>query len=272
MPPTPPRPRSCCCPARPITASSARRSRPPSCCRPATAEKPLHRALAFDKAWADASGGTDSPIAGTVATASVLDKPEVIAAFEREYKAAVQWMLDNPEEAGKLVETQLPQLGLKAAVMTASLKSITLEVHHCRGCPGEPGGVLSGSVGALARGHRRQAARRWFLLQLHPLDRQGRAPGAPACSTLSREWLPSSSDGSCSRCSSTRLSWPRPPTTIRALADLAWGSTLWVQLLITLKRLVIGLAVGAAVGWVLGWAPAWSRACARSSSRCAGWA
>jgi len=90
----------------------------------ATAEKPLHRALAFDKAWADASGGADSPIAGTVATASVLDKPEVIAAFEREYKAAVQRMLDNPEEAGKLVETQLPQLGLKAAVMTASLKSI----------------------------------------------------------------------------------------------------------------------------------------------------
>ncbi len=90
----------------------------------ATAEKPLHRALAFDHAWTEASGGTDSPIAGTVATASVLDKPEVIAAFEREYEAAVQWMLDNPEEAGKLVETQLPQLGLKAAVMTASLKSI----------------------------------------------------------------------------------------------------------------------------------------------------
>ena len=89
------------------------------------ADKPLHRALAFDKAWADAAGGADSPIAGTVATARVLDKPEVIAAFEREYEAAVQWMLDNPEEAGKLVETQLPQLGLKAAVMTASLKSIT---------------------------------------------------------------------------------------------------------------------------------------------------
>lgn len=91
----------------------------------ANTSKPLHRALAFDKAWGDASGGPDSPIAGTVATASVLDKPEVIAAFEREYKAAVQWMLDNPEQAGALVETQLPQLGLKAAVMTASLKNIT---------------------------------------------------------------------------------------------------------------------------------------------------
>ena len=34
-------------------------------------------------------------------------------------------MLANPEEAGTLVETELPQLGLKAAVMTASLQSIT---------------------------------------------------------------------------------------------------------------------------------------------------
>jgi NitT/TauT family transport system substrate-binding protein len=87
--------------------------------------QPLRRALAFDEAWSDASGGDNSPIAGTVATASVLDKPEIVAAFEREYKAAVQWMLDNPEQAGQLVETQLPQLGLKAAVMTASLKNIT---------------------------------------------------------------------------------------------------------------------------------------------------
>jgi NitT/TauT family transport system substrate-binding protein len=91
----------------------------------AKAAKPLHRTLAFDKAWADASGGSESPIAGTVATASVLDKPDVIMAFELAYQEAVQWMLDNPDEAGKLVETQLPQLGLKAAVMTASLKNIT---------------------------------------------------------------------------------------------------------------------------------------------------
>ena len=88
--------------------------------------KPARRALAFDKAWAAAAGSsTGTPIAGTVATASVMDKPEVVAAFLREYKAAVDWMLANPEEAGKLVETQLPQLGLKAAPLTASLKSIT---------------------------------------------------------------------------------------------------------------------------------------------------
>jgi NitT/TauT family transport system permease protein len=43
-----------------------------------------------------------------------------------------------------------------------------------------------------------------------------------------------------------------PADTARALGSLAWKGTLWIQLLITLKRLVIGLAVGAAVGWVLG--------------------
>lgn len=89
-------------------------------------ERPLRRALAFDKAWAQATGTSElTPIAGTVATASVMDKPEVVGAFLREYEKAVDWMLANPEEAGQLVETSLPELGLKAAPMTAALKSIT---------------------------------------------------------------------------------------------------------------------------------------------------
>jgi NitT/TauT family transport system substrate-binding protein len=86
---------------------------------------PLRRALAFDQAWAQAAGDSKgTPIAGTVATATVMEKPEVVDVFLREYRAAVEWMLANPEEAGKLVETELPQLGLKAAPLTASLKSI----------------------------------------------------------------------------------------------------------------------------------------------------
>jgi NitT/TauT family transport system permease protein len=43
-----------------------------------------------------------------------------------------------------------------------------------------------------------------------------------------------------------------PAETVRALGDLAWGSKLWIELLITLKRLVIGLAVGTAAGFLLG--------------------
>jgi NitT/TauT family transport system permease protein len=43
-----------------------------------------------------------------------------------------------------------------------------------------------------------------------------------------------------------------PADTAKALAGLAWGSKLWIELLITLKRMVVGLAVGAAAGWALG--------------------
>ena len=82
--------------------------------------------LAFDAAWIAATARSeDTPIAGTVALKSVMDKPEVIAAFQREYVAAVKWMLDDREAAGEFVATELPQLGLDAAVMTASLESIT---------------------------------------------------------------------------------------------------------------------------------------------------
>jgi len=43
-----------------------------------------------------------------------------------------------------------------------------------------------------------------------------------------------------------------PADTAKALANLVWEGTLWIQLLITLKRLVIGLAIGAAVGLIVG--------------------
>lgn len=43
-----------------------------------------------------------------------------------------------------------------------------------------------------------------------------------------------------------------PVETVQALGRLAWEGTLWIQLLITLRRLVIGLAIGAGVGLILG--------------------
>jgi NitT/TauT family transport system substrate-binding protein len=90
------------------------------------AEKPLRKAVAFDTAWAAAAGDAAvSPIAGVVVTPGVADRPDVVAAFQREYEAAVEWMLADPAAAGQLVETELPELGLKAAVMTAALQGIT---------------------------------------------------------------------------------------------------------------------------------------------------
>lgn len=89
----------------------------------------LYRSFSFDGRWEIVFGAeaARTPIAGTAATARVLDKPEVIAEYREQYAAAVEWMLANPEEAGKLVEEKLPQLGLKAAILTASLKNITWE-------------------------------------------------------------------------------------------------------------------------------------------------
>jgi NitT/TauT family transport system permease protein len=43
-----------------------------------------------------------------------------------------------------------------------------------------------------------------------------------------------------------------PLETAKALGHLAAGGDLWIQLLITLKRLVLGLAVGAGLGWIVG--------------------
>jgi len=43
-----------------------------------------------------------------------------------------------------------------------------------------------------------------------------------------------------------------PWATAKALASLAGEGTLWIQILVTLKRLVIGFAVGAATGLILG--------------------
>ncbi|MCX8032722.1 MAG: ABC transporter permease [Thermoleophilia bacterium] len=43
-----------------------------------------------------------------------------------------------------------------------------------------------------------------------------------------------------------------PGATAKALVRLAWEGRLWVELLVTLKRLVIGLLLGATGGWVLG--------------------
>ena len=43
-----------------------------------------------------------------------------------------------------------------------------------------------------------------------------------------------------------------PAATAVALARLAWEGRLWIELAITLKRLVLGLALGASAGWALG--------------------
>jgi Zn/Cd-binding protein ZinT len=76
--------------------------------------------------WAGATGGeTETTIAGTVALPNVQDKPDVVAVFSREYELAIEWMLDNPQEAGQMAEENLPELGFNAGPVSQALQNIT---------------------------------------------------------------------------------------------------------------------------------------------------
>lgn len=89
-------------------------------------DAPLHRVFDMGTEWiAVTDGETKTAIAGTVALPSVQDKPDVIAAFSREYVLAIDWMLENPVEAGQMAEENLPDLGFKAGPVAQALQNIT---------------------------------------------------------------------------------------------------------------------------------------------------
>ena len=50
------------------------------------------------------------PQAGMVALEATLDNPRLIARFNEEYAKSLQWCLDNPEEAGKMVAERIDML------------------------------------------------------------------------------------------------------------------------------------------------------------------
>ncbi|MFN8565288.1 MAG: hypothetical protein U0703_27520 [Anaerolineae bacterium] len=91
------------------------------CPRPA----PTRRCSSFSLAdeWTSITDDESrTPLTGTVALPSVLDQPEVIAAFQTEYALAVEWVIAHPEEAGQLAEEHLPELGLPAKPVALSLQ------------------------------------------------------------------------------------------------------------------------------------------------------
>jgi NitT/TauT family transport system substrate-binding protein len=89
-------------------------------------DAPLRRVFDMGTEWAEATGGeTKATIAGTVALPGVQDKPDVVAIFSREYELAIEWMLDNPQEAGQMAEENLPELGFNAGPVSQALQNIT---------------------------------------------------------------------------------------------------------------------------------------------------
>lgn len=91
-----------------------------------SSDRPLKRVFAFEDEWKMATDNASmTAIAGTIALKSIQDQPDVIDEFIRQYRIAVEWMLENPIEAGKMAEEQLPELGFEATPMSASLQMIT---------------------------------------------------------------------------------------------------------------------------------------------------
>lgn len=88
-------------------------------------DAPLRRVFSLSEDWAAVTDDVRTPLTGTVALPSVQDQPEVVEVFQREYALAVEWVIENPEEAGELAEEHLPELGLTAMPVALSLEQTT---------------------------------------------------------------------------------------------------------------------------------------------------
>jgi NitT/TauT family transport system substrate-binding protein len=96
----------------------------------------LHRCIDIQSEWGRVSGlGERIPIAGTVALPAILDNPNAIKRFMEEYSQAVEWLKDNPDEAG-ILGSEVEQLGFEAKPVAASIKNTKwdfVQVKDCRG-------------------------------------------------------------------------------------------------------------------------------------------
>lgn len=91
-------------------------------------DTPMQRVFSLGDEWLEVTDGdTQTAIAGTVALPGVREYPEVVEAFMTEYALAVEWVIENPEEAGVMAEEQLPELGFAARPVTLSLQNVVWE-------------------------------------------------------------------------------------------------------------------------------------------------
>jgi len=88
--------------------------------------KNIRVATSFENEWKKVTNdGSIVPNAGFgVRNDFLKNNPELVAQFEKEYEKAVNWILENPEEAGKLAEKYL---GLKAALVQKAIPRMGLQ-------------------------------------------------------------------------------------------------------------------------------------------------
>ena len=91
----------------------------------------LYRAISLQEEWGKVYN-REARIsqAGIAATPKITGNPEVVEAFQKAYKTAIDWCNENPEEAGKIVAKHIS--GLKAkpvavAIQNAGLKFVSAQ-------------------------------------------------------------------------------------------------------------------------------------------------
>jgi NitT/TauT family transport system substrate-binding protein len=83
------------------------------------------RALNLKTEWEKATEGKFStPVAGTIVLGDLKNRTDVVNTFRSEYQKAVQWMLANPDEAGRVGARTLVEQGFTSEVLTESMKNI----------------------------------------------------------------------------------------------------------------------------------------------------
>jgi len=84
--------------------------------------KKLYRAVSMQKEWGDAFNRKPQiPQAGVIATPKITNRPDVVNAFQRAYKEAIEWSNKNPEKAGKMVSKYIS--GMKPKPVATALKN-----------------------------------------------------------------------------------------------------------------------------------------------------
>jgi NitT/TauT family transport system substrate-binding protein len=86
----------------------------------------LYRSVDLQKEWGEVfKTDNDIPQAGIAALKTVNGNEEMLEIFQKEYQAAIEWCLANPEETGRIVEKHIK--GLKAAPVATALGATNLK-------------------------------------------------------------------------------------------------------------------------------------------------
>lgn len=94
----------------------------------------FYRSIDLQEEWDKATGlGDRIPIAGTVAMPQIKDNEEAVKRFMEEYALAVDWLKNNPDEAGVL-GSQIEELGFEAKPVEESVKNTRWDFVRANEC------------------------------------------------------------------------------------------------------------------------------------------